>query len=203
MNLGKHLNKLDRLKKQRHDAKKMQEYYTRQKTAAKNVKAHKKAKDNEEFYLQRITTLDGEIKEAEDQVLRLEEQLKAEAYHKDLTNFYNSIIEGFKDFEKAVKTIMDGGQADAVSAIEYIGLVYQKQYNQFKAEDLKMFQDYPILSLKGQIGRILEEQEAVFKITTTRGAPIAAQKRTNIETWGRNLLGQIESLIEAMKVRIK
>jgi hypothetical protein len=203
MNLGKQLNKLDRLKKQRHDAKKMQEYYTRQKAAAKNVKAHKKAKDNEEFYLQRIATLDTEIRELETSITKTENELKEEAYRKDLTNFYNSMLEGFSSLKLGIKDTIAGKHSDLISSIDYVGLVYQEQAQQFKSEDLQMFRDYPILTLKGQIGRILEEEEAAFRITTTRGAPVAAQKRANIETWSRNLLGQIESVINAMKARMK
>lgn len=201
--LGRQLNKLERLKKERLNSKKMQEYYARQKTTAKNVEAHKKAKDNEEFYLQRIAILDDAIKELEASIAKTEDKLKEEAYRKDLTNFYNLMLEGFSSLQSGIKDIIAGKHSDLISSVDYIGIVYQEQTGQFKSEDLQMFRDYPILALKGQIGRIHEEEEAAFRITTTRGASVAAQKRANIETWGKNLLGQVESCMAAMKARMK
>ena len=183
MEQDKILKKIADLEKEVLDARKLAEYHDRC-LMDPNISErwYKKHLEKRDYLRVRQRNKEREVEELRDQLKKLEFETIRQTHHKDLSNFYNSMIEGFLNLQTGVKDLLAGKHADLISSTEYIGSVYQEQSGRFKHEDLQMFRDYPILGLKVQVGRILEEEKEAFRISVTRGALLAAQKRANIET---------------------
>jgi len=201
-NLGKLLNRLDKLQKDRYDIKKMEEYYGRETTAATTTgdeKKFKKCKDKEDFLLQRLTTLDRDILSIQDKIQSMENTLKEDEYRKDLTGFYREVIEHLTTLKEALE---EKRISDATEYLDHIESIFQ-QSNFVKKEDVNpIYQYLPFQSIRIRLGRIHEEMGEEVKINATVGVSVGAQKRSNIAMWIGNLVGQINTLIEMLEQRI-
>jgi hypothetical protein len=201
-NLGKLLNRLDKLQKDRYDVKKMEEYYGRETTAATTAgdeKKFKKCKDKEDFLLQRLTTLDRDILSIQDKIQSMENTLKEDEYRKDLTGFYREVIEHLTTLKEALE---EKRISDATEYLDHIEGIFQ-QSNFVKKEDVNpIYQYLPFQSIRIRLGRIHEEMGEEVKINATVGVSVGAQKRSNIAMWIGNLVGQINTLIEMLEQRI-
>ncbi|MCJ7430302.1 hypothetical protein MUO83_03675 [Candidatus Bathyarchaeota archaeon] len=201
-NLGKLLNRLDKLQKDRYDVKKMEEYYGRETTTATTAgdeKKFKKCKDKEDFLLQRLTTLDRDILSIQDEIQSMENTLKGDEYKKDLTGFYREVIEHLTTLKEALE---EKKISDATEYLDHIEGIFQ-QSNFVKKEDVNpIYQYLPFQSIRIRLGRIHEEMGEEVKINATVGVSVGAQKRSNIAMWIGNLVGQINTLIEMLEQRI-
>lgn len=198
-NLGKLLNQLDKLQKDRYDIKKMQEYYGREKTTAKDERKFGKYRDKEDFLLRKLANLDKEILLVQGEIQSMENTLKEDEYKKDLTGFYREVIEHLTTLKEALE---EKKISDATEYLDHIEGVFQ-QSNFVRKDDVNpIYQYLPFQSIRIRLGRIHEEMGEEVKINATVGVSVGAQKRCNIATWISNLVGQIKSLIEMLEQRI-
>jgi Asp-tRNA(Asn)/Glu-tRNA(Gln) amidotransferase C subunit len=198
-NLGKLLNRLDKLQKDRYDIKKMQEYYGREKTTAEDDRKFGKYRDKEDFLVQKLANLDKEILLVQDEIQSMENTLKEDEYRKDLTGFYREVIEHLTTLKEALE---EKKISDATEYLDHIEGIFQ-QSNFVKKEDVNpIYQYLPFQSIRIRLGRIHEEMGEEVKINATVGVSVGAQKRSNIAMWIGNLVGQINTLIEMLEQRI-
>lgn len=195
------LNRRDKLQKDRYDVKKLQEYYTRERVAAENDKKFKRARGKEEFLLQRLANLDGEILSVQNQIQGLEKSLKEKEYSRSLKDFYQKAVKGLTSLKEALK---ERKISDAVAGLDGLEEVFQ-QSTFVRKEDLKRINEYlSFQSVRTRIGSISEEMSKEISINAVSGGTaVSAQKRANVSTWISQLIGQIDTLIETLEKRMK
>ena len=196
-NLIKLLNRRDKLQKDRYDVKKLQEYYTRERVAAEDDKKFKRAKEKEEFLLQRLTNLDEEILSVQNQIQDLEKSLKEDEYNKSLRDFYQKVVKGLTSLKGALK---ERKISDAVAGLDGLEEVFQ-QSTFVRKEDLKRINEYlSFQSVRTRICSISEEMSKEVSINAVSGGTaVSAQKRANVFLWVQQLVGQINALIEMLE----
>lgn len=198
-NLGRLLNRLDRLQKDRYSLKKMQEYYGREKGLAKSERKFKEYRDKEEFRILRLAELDKEILSVQGEIQKAEWTFKEEQYGKDRTFFYRECIEHLTSLKESLE---EKSISDALEYLNHIeGLCQQSTF--MRKEDVTHITNYfPFQSVAIRLGNINEQMAEEVKINAISGHAVGAQKRANITLWVEQLIGQIDTLIKGLKMRI-
>lgn len=179
--------------------RKYAEYHARKKEQSNNERAFNKQKQREEFYRMKQTQMDLEVQRLRGELALLELEAKKRIYHTELVGFYRAVIEAATNIREELQKFMRKEPADVEGVMNYY-LQVLDQSGSFDKEDLKIFTEYlPAQSLSIRLSRIEEERSEEMSISLTRGLPIAAEKRTHIEKWGTQIIGQLDSLIGELR----
>lgn len=197
------LNKLEKalakLKQDEYNAHKARQYHRREKESSTNEKDFEKHDIKDRFFTQQLERIRLEIQSVEGQIAAENLRVKEEEYQDELKSFHIEMSELLKTLKDALYSVMRGKLEPVDDLASDLFDVFTKRSLAFKKEDLEPFQYLSLQSVKIRIARILEEHGEMVKVTSLRGPKIAAQKRTNIETWTKQLIGQIDSALEMLK----
>jgi len=192
--------KLTKLKQDEYNAHKARQYHRREKENSANEKDFEKHDVKDHFFTQQLEKIRLKIQSVEGQIAAENLRIKEEEYRSELKSFYLEMSELLKTLKDALSKVMQGKLEPIDDLASDLFNVFTKRSLSFKKEDLEPFQYLNLQSVKIRIARILEEHGEMVKITSLRGPEIAAQKRTNIETWTKQLIGQIDSALEMLKI---
>jgi len=190
--------KLKKLRSKRDSCKGKVKYHTDQRDLSKGKDFDKwtKHKDKLEFYEDELGLLRKDVEVVKAKIVLIQNRLEKVAYSKKLKEF-NQVISGFIDF--LIKHLEKREYNEASILSQKLYNTWVKQKPSFRKDDLKIDDYIGLLSVKTRIGRIAEEHATVIRTTALRGSNIAAQKRSNVEVWTSQLVGQLNTCLKMLK----
>jgi hypothetical protein len=202
------LNQTDKLEKKIREAQREEMNFRKyaeqyQRRLQEKDKYDDKTSRRLEFYRSKQRQKGLEVTELQGQLaaLRLLEEKKA--YRSKRDQFYKDVIEAVIGLKKELLKFREKKPAEIEDAGSYYAQVVQHS-GVFEKEDMRLFHEYlPVGSIVGILARLAQERGREIDISLKRGPAIAAQAKQNIETWSNNLIGQLDSLADGLKKKLK
>lgn len=198
---------LEKLRKERFNARKIKEHHARkmkQAVEAGKLKDYEKHNVKHQFHSQNLGRIRSKILVFKEKLKAEELRLEAEKYQKILMAFDSEMVKRLSILRDAVRLLVDKLELTDISKLgNELYDYFTTNSKNLKRTDLIPYHTLGMLSIKIRCGHIVEEHGDMQRITSIRGPSVAAQKRANIKFWSGQLASQIEDCIKTVKERSK
>ena len=196
---------LEKLRKERFNARKVKEHHAREMkkaVEAGDLKDYEKHNVKHQFHSQSLESIRSKILIVKEKLKAEELRLEAEKYQKTLIAFDSNMAKKLSVLRDALRLLVDKLELTDISKLG------NELYDFFTANskginrsDLLPYHMLGPLSIKIRCSHIVEEYGEMERITSIRGVGVAAQKKQNVITWSSQLASQIEDCIKSVTAR--
>jgi hypothetical protein len=198
--------KLEKLKKDRYNARKAKEHHQRELKRSidnNNMKKYQTHHAKRDFWDGRLAKIRQDILLVKETIKAQEEKEQAAAYKERLKAFDGVMMEGLKALLAPLDSLVETQSANSdIGAFALkIYNFYETSKKGFSSKDMAPYHQLGLLSVRIRCGNILEKVGDMQRISSLRGSGLGAQKREHIKLWSRTLANQIRDCIKTVKKR--
>lgn len=205
--LKKLQSELEVLKKKEYNARQIRDHHSREMrkaVEADDLRDYEMHNAKHQFHNKKFEILKVEIQVIKKQMKAETFRIKEESYQESLRTFDLTMAEKLLLLQEALMALVkDLELKDIIRLGDNAYDFFVANSKSFKREDLIPFNMFGLLRMKVVLDHIVEEYGEMGRVTTTRGSSAAAQKRSNVQVWSTNLVGQIQSCLDVIQERSK